>query len=40
VHPESGSAIVVFTNGDTGMRVAERVIRAATQRDQAAFLWV
>jgi hypothetical protein len=28
VHPESASAIVVFTNGDTGMRVAERVVRA------------
>jgi len=40
VHPASASAIVVFTNGDTGMRVAERVIQAATRRDQPAFLWV
>jgi CubicO group peptidase (beta-lactamase class C family) len=40
VHPASGSAIVVFTNGDAGMRIAERVIRAATEREQAAFLWV
>jgi len=40
VHPASASAIVVFTNGDTGMRVAERVIHAATRRDQPAFLWV
>jgi hypothetical protein len=40
VHPESGSAIVVFTNGDTGMRVAERVVQAATRRAQPAFLWV
>ena len=40
VHPESASAIVVFTNGDTGMRVAERVVWAATGRDEPAFLWV
>jgi CubicO group peptidase (beta-lactamase class C family) len=40
VHPESASAIVVFTNGDTGMRVAERVVRAATGRDEPAFLWL
>jgi len=40
VHPESASAIVVFTNGDTGMRVAERVVTAATGKEQPAFLWV
>ena len=40
VHPESASAIVVFTNGDTGMRVAERVVRAETGRDEPAFLWL
>jgi len=40
VHPASASAIVVFTNEDTGMRVTERVIQAATRRDQPAFLWV
>ncbi len=40
VHPASASAIVVFTNGDTGMRICERVVTAATGREQPAFLWV
>ena len=40
VHPESRSALVVFTNGSNGMRVVERVAKAATGRDQAVFLWV
>jgi len=40
VHPASASAIVVFTNGDTGMRICERVVTAATGRDQPAFLWL
>lgn len=38
--PESQSAIVVFTNGKNGMHIVERVMRAATGKDQAAFLWV
>lgn len=40
VHPESRSALVVFTNGGNGMRVVERVAKAATDRDHALFLWV
>lgn len=40
VDPESHSAIVVFTNGSKGMRVVERVVRAATGREHAVFLWV
>lgn len=40
VHPESRSAIVVFTNGSKGMRVVERVVKAATGREHAVFLWV
>jgi len=40
VHPESRSALVVFTNGGNGMRVVERVAKAATGRDHALFLWV
>ncbi|HEX4543050.1 MAG TPA: serine hydrolase domain-containing protein [Candidatus Acidoferrum sp.] len=40
VHPESRSAIVVFSNGENGMRVIERLVRAATDQDHAAFLWV
>jgi len=40
VHPASASAIVAFTNGDTGMRVCERVVTGATGEDQPAFLWL
>jgi CubicO group peptidase (beta-lactamase class C family) len=40
VHPESSSAIVVFTNGGNGMRVVERIVCAASGDEQAAFLWV
>jgi CubicO group peptidase (beta-lactamase class C family) len=40
VHPESRSALVVFTNGNKGMRVVERIAKAATGRDHAMFLWV
>jgi CubicO group peptidase (beta-lactamase class C family) len=40
VHPESQSALVVFTNGGNGMRVVERVAMAATGREHAIFLWV
>jgi len=40
VHPESRSAIVVFTNGENGMRVIERILSAATGHAHAAFLWV
>jgi len=40
VHPESRSALFVFTNGANGMRVVERIARAATGRDHPLFLWV
>ena len=40
VHPQSASAIVVFTNGDTGMHICERVVTAATGKEQPAFLWI
>ena len=40
LHPESHTAIVAFTNGGNGMRVVERVMRAATGNNQVAFLWV
>src|SRR5579863_7459211 len=39
VHPESHSALVVFTNGNNGMRVVERTAKAATGQDHALFLW-
>jgi CubicO group peptidase (beta-lactamase class C family) len=38
--PESQTAIVMFTNGEHGMHVIERVMRKVTGEDQAAFLWV
>ena len=37
--PQHEKAIVVFTNGDRGARVYERVIRALTGEDHPAFLW-
>ena len=39
-HPESKSAVVVFTNGSRGLNVANRVITAATGRSHEAFLWL
>lgn len=38
--PEARSAIVVFTSGDGGQSVYERVIRAETGEDRAAFLFL
>lgn len=40
VHPARREAVVVFTNADSGMRVAERVIRAMTGHDHGAFSWL
>jgi CubicO group peptidase (beta-lactamase class C family) len=37
--PRDMKAIAVFTNGDRGARVYERVIRALTGEDHPAFLW-
>ena len=37
--PREEKAIVVFTNGDRGPRVYERIIRALTGEDHPAFLW-
>jgi CubicO group peptidase (beta-lactamase class C family) len=39
-NPSAGTAMVVFTNGDRGARVYERVIRALTGEDRAAFLFL
>jgi CubicO group peptidase (beta-lactamase class C family) len=38
--PASRRAIVVFTNGDGGPKVYQRLIRAAIGADLAAFVWV
>ena len=40
VHPDSRSAIVVFTSGASGLRLAERIINAVTGHRHPAFLWV
>jgi CubicO group peptidase (beta-lactamase class C family) len=39
VHPESRSAIVVFANGSNGLKIAERIVRAASGHEHAAFIW-
>jgi CubicO group peptidase (beta-lactamase class C family) len=36
---QNGKAMVVFTNGDRGARVYERVMRATLGEDHPAFLW-
>ena len=36
---EHEKAMVVFTNGDKGARLYERVIRGITGEDQPGFLW-
>src|SRR5688500_5870487 len=38
--PASGSATVMFTNGNAGARVYERVLRARAGVDHPAFLWI
>ncbi len=38
--PVAGSAMVIFTNGNAGQRVYERVIRGRTGIDHPAFLWL
>ncbi|MEZ4702292.1 MAG: serine hydrolase [Rhodothermales bacterium] len=39
-HPASRTGIVIFTNGDTGLNLCRRIIRASTGVDHAAFLWL
>lgn len=39
-NPTTGRAVAVFTNGDRGQRVYERVIRAVSGADRAAFLFL
>jgi CubicO group peptidase (beta-lactamase class C family) len=38
--PATGSAVLVFTNGDNGRPVYERVVRACGNFDPRAFLWI
>ena len=38
--PAAGTATVIFTNGNAGARVYERVLRARTGIDHPAFLWI
>ena len=39
-HPPTRTGIVVFTNGNNGQRVNERILRAVTGIEHPAFLWV
>jgi CubicO group peptidase (beta-lactamase class C family) len=39
-NPKDGRAVVVFTNGQSGRAVYERVVRAVNGSDQPAFLWI
>jgi CubicO group peptidase (beta-lactamase class C family) len=39
-HPSTQTAIAVFTNGSNGQHVNERVVRAATEIEHPAFLWI
>jgi CubicO group peptidase (beta-lactamase class C family) len=40
IEPAAGSAIVLFTNGNAGQRVYERVLRSRAGIDHPAFLWL
>jgi hypothetical protein len=37
-HLDSGSGVIVFTNGNKGLRVCEPIVRRITGHDHAAFL--
>jgi hypothetical protein len=39
-HLPSRSAVVVFTNGNNGLRVAEAIVAAASGHEHAAFDWL
>ncbi len=36
----TGFGVIVFTNGDLGMRLCERVVTRATGQEHPAFLWI
>ncbi len=38
--PAAGTGVVVFTNGNNGRAVYERIVRAVKRADQPAFLWI
>ncbi|HJR81730.1 MAG TPA: serine hydrolase domain-containing protein, partial [Anaerolineales bacterium] len=38
--PESGSGILILTNGSRGLRISERILRELTGHSLAAFLWI
>jgi hypothetical protein len=39
-HPGSRSALAIFTNGNRGLNVAQRLVVAATGEDHPAFQWL
>ncbi len=38
--PRDSSAVIVFTNGNNGRPLYERIVRLVRGRDQPAFLWI
>ncbi|MBI2688963.1 MAG: serine hydrolase [Acidobacteria bacterium] len=38
--PASGSGVFVFTNGDAGQAIYDRVVRHVTRHDHPALLWI
>jgi hypothetical protein len=38
--PATGNAVFVFTNGDSGARVYDRIVTHATGHDHPAFFWL
>jgi hypothetical protein len=38
--PKTGDGVVVFTNGTRGLWLCERIVRAVTGREHAAFLFI
>ena len=40
VEPASGDAVFVFTNGDSGARIYDRIVTHATGHDHPALFWV
>ena len=40
LNPATKGGVFVFTNGDAGMRICDRVVAHVTEREHPAFLWV
>jgi hypothetical protein len=38
--PQRGSGVAILTNGSGGLKICQRIVRAVTGHDHAAFLWL